>query len=169
MKTYHCEICCENRSPLELYIEHEENGAIGLYCEKCKDWIRWITKEEEKEIVEAMLAAKNALEEENTKNGCNCGCHGMRSATAEERECLERHLEKMSKPTGNTFGDDYTIVERLSELSTYLGIVVNNELNSLATSPEDMVRKGAKVMAYQEMQKYVDNIIAGRVFTDDAK
>ena len=146
MKTYNCEICKEIKKAEDTYIQHEGEGKIGLYCSQCNDWIRWISHDEEMELLSAGSMLKEldgGNQKENNEKECTC---------CKEHEC---NCEKKT--------DEY-VIERLKELSEYLQAVIDSELGTLSKDAEDAVRKGAKVFAYREMKQYVDNIAEGKDF-----
>ena len=71
--------CCKKCGSISLHTETNGNN-VGLYCDDCGAWIKWLGKDE-----------LRAFE------------HGMREATKEERDSVNRYIESISKPTGNTF------------------------------------------------------------------
>ena len=79
--------CCKKCGSISLHTEVKGNN-IGLYCDDCGAWIKWLGKDE-----------LRAFE------------HSMREATKEERDSVNRYIESISKPTGNTFTS--TIKERI--------------------------------------------------------
>ena len=79
---------------------------------KCKDysaWIKWLGKDELK-----------AFE------------HNMREATKEKRESVNRYIENISKPTGNTFVS--TIKERLERFVEGIDEAIDVEYEKLPIS-----------------------------------
>ena len=71
--------CCKKCGSVSLHTETKGNNT-GLYCDDCGAWIKWLGKDE-----------LRAFE------------HSMREATKEERDSVNRYIESISKPTGNTF------------------------------------------------------------------
>lgn len=134
--------CCKKCGSVSLHTEAKGNNT-GLYCDDCGSWQKWLNKDE----LRAFL-------------------HSMREATPEERESVSEHIESISKPTGDNFYDDKTVIERLTEFKKHLDNEIDAEMEKFPVSPEDAVRKNTYCFGLQKVIYSIENIIAGRDFND---
>ena len=114
---------------------------------KCKDygaWIKWLDKDELK-----------AFE------------HNMREATKEERDSINRYIESISKPTGNTFTS--TMKDRLERFVEGIDEAIDIEYEKLPISTEDAVRKNTYCLALEKCKTAILNILDGREFNDNSR
>ena len=114
---------------------------------KCKDysaWIKWLGKDEFK-----------AFE------------HNMREATKEERDSINRYIESISKPTGNTFTS--TMKDRLERFVEGIDEAIDIEYEKLPISTEDAVRKNTYCLALEKCKTAILNILDGREFNDNSR
>lgn len=130
--------CCKKCGSISLHTEVKGNNT-GLYCDDCGSWIKWIGKDE-----------LRAFE------------HGMKDATKEERESIEKYIENISKPTGGNFFSDKTIIDRLQEFVVFLDTQIDKELTREPLSVEDSISKCSYAHAYEKDKNALLNIIAGR-------
>ena len=91
--------------------------------------------------------------------------YGMREATKEERESVNRYIESISKPTGNTFTS--TIKDRLERFVEGIDEAIDVEYEKLPISTEDTVRKNTYCLALEKCKTAILNILDGREFTDN--
>ena len=97
--------CCKKCGSVSLHTETKGNNT-GLYCDDCGAWIKWLGKDE-----------LRAFE------------HNMREATKEERDSVNRYIESISKPTGNTF--TFTIKDRLERFVEGIDEAIDIEYEKL--------------------------------------
>ena len=90
----------------------------------------------------------------------------MREATKEERESVNNYIASISKPTGTSFFDNKTIIERLSEFVERLDKEIDGEYEKYPVSAEDSIRKSAYCYGLQKVKCSIENILAGRNFDD---
>ena len=89
----------------------------------------------------------------------------MREATKEERESVNRYIENISKPTGNTFIS--TIKERLERFVKGIDEAIDIEYEKLPISTEDVVRQNTYCLALEKCKTAILNILDGREFNDN--
>lgn len=131
---------CKKCGSFTLHTEVKGNNT-GLYCDNCGAWIKWLGKDE-----------LRAFE------------HSIREATKEERENVNKYIESISKPTGNTF--DSTIKERLDRFVNAVDEAIDVEYEKLPVSTEDAVRKNTYCFALEKCKTAILNILDGREFND---
>ena len=90
----------------------------------------------------------------------------MREATPEEDKSVSEHIKSISKPTGDNFYDDKTVIERLTEFREHLDNEIDAEMDKLPVSPEDAIRKNSYCFGLQKVIYSIENIITGRDFND---
>lgn len=134
--------CCKKCGSVSLHTEAKGNNT-GLYCNDCGSWQKWLNKDE----LRAFL-------------------HSMREATQEEDKFVLEHIKSISKPTGDNFYDDKTVIERLTEFKKHLDNEIDAEMEKFPVSPEDAVRKNSYCFGLQKVIYSIENIIAGRDFND---
>lgn len=134
--------CCKKCGSISLHTELKGNN-IGLYCDDCDAWIKWLGKDEIR-----------AFE------------HSMREATKNERESVSEYIKSISKPTGVSFSEQ-SIVDRLQRFLEFLDKTINKEYEKVAISKEDIIRKNAYCMVLQKDKLAIENILYGKEF--DAK
>ena len=135
--------CCKKCGSVSLHTETKGNNT-GLYCDDCGAWIKWLGKDE-----------LRAFE------------HNMREATKEERESVNRYIENISKPTGNTFVS--TIKERLERFVEGIDEAIDVEYEKLPISTEDAVRKNTYCLALEKCKTAILNILDGREFNNNGR
>ena len=91
--------------------------------------------------------------------------YSMREATKEERESVNRYIENISKPTGNTFIS--TIKERLERFVKGIDEAIDIEYEKLPISTEDVVRQNTYCLALEKCKTAILNILDGREFNDN--
>lgn len=91
--------------------------------------------------------------------------YSMREATKEERESVNRYIENISKPTGNTFIS--TIKERLERFVEGIDEAIDIEYEKLPISTEDVVRQNTYCLALEKCKTAILNILDGREFNDN--
>ena len=133
--------CCKKCGSILLHTEPKGNN-VGLYCDDCGAWIKWLGKDE-----------LRAFE------------HSMREATKEERESVNKYIESISKPTGNTFTS--TIKERLDRFINAIDETIDVEYEKLPISTEDAIRKNTYCLALEKCKTAILNILNGREFNED--
>lgn len=132
--------CCKKCGSISLYTEVKGNNT-GLYCSECGKWQRWLGKDE-----------LRAFE------------HSMREATKEEMQSVNKYIEGISKPTGNTF--DSTIKERLDRFIDAIDEAIDLEYERFPVSAEDAIRKNTYCFALEKCKTSLLNILDGREFND---
>lgn len=137
MNKYKCSKCGNEN----MFTEKHGNN-VGLYCSECGKWQRWLGKDE-----------LRAFE------------HSMRAATKEERESVNRYIESISEPTGNTFTT--TIKERLDRFVDAIDEAIDVEYEKMPISEEDSVRKNTYCFALEKCKTAILNILAGREFNNN--
>ena len=113
-----------------------------MKCKDCGAWIKWLGKDE-----------LRAFE------------HSMREATKEERDSVNRYIESISKPTGNTFIS--TIKDRLERFVEGIDEAIDVEYEKLPISTEDAVRKNTYCLALEKCKTAILNILDDREFNDN--
>ena len=121
-----------------------EKGERLLKCKDYSAWIKWLGKDELK-----------AFE------------HSMREATKEERDSVNRYIESISKPTGNTFTS--TMKDRLERFVEGIDEAIDIEYEKLPISTEDAVRKNTYCLALEKCKTAILNILDGREFNDNSR
>lgn len=134
--------CCKKCGSVALHIETKGNN-IGLYCDDCGAWIKWLGKDE-----------LRAFE------------YSMREATKEENEAVDKYIQSISKPTGINLFDNSTIAERLERFIEGIDKEIDYEYEKRPISVEDNVRKNAYCYALEKCKTAIGNILAGREFND---
>ena len=119
-----------------------EKGEQLLKCKDCGAWIKWLGKDK--------------------LRACE---HSMREATKEERDSVNRYIESISKPTGDTFIS--TIKERLEKFVEGIDEAIYVEYEKLPISTEDAVRKNTYCLALEKCKTAILNILDGREFNDN--
>lgn len=136
---YQCKKC---GSP-NMFTE-KVGSNVGLYCQSCGKWQKWLNKNENR-----------AFE------------HKMREATKEEQEDIQKNIDQISKPTGNDFHSEHTIVENLNEFIDFLNKEIDRQLTAVPRSSEDNIAKCASAYAYEQVKVGLLNIIHGRKYNDE--
>ena len=87
----------------------------------------------------------------------------MREATKEERDSVNRYIESISKPTGNTFTS--TMKDRLERFVEG----IDEAIEKLPISTEDVVRQNTYCLALEKCKTAILNILDGREFNDNSR
>lgn len=136
MKEFKCTKC--NSS--DVFISKSGNN-VGLYCDDCGAWLKWLGKDE-----------LRAFE------------HSMREATSEERESVDKYIKNISKPTGLKFNEDKTIIDRLQNFIDCIDKEIDYEMNNIPINSDDEIRKSAYYYRLQKVIWSLENIIDGKDF-----
>lgn len=136
---YQCKKCGSSN----MFTE-KVGSNVGLYCQSCGKWQKWLNKNENR-----------AFE------------HKMREATKEEQENIQKNIEQISNPTGNNFNSKYTIVENLNEFIDVLDEEIDRQLTRDPLSVEDNILKCSYAHIYEKVKMSLINIIHGRKYNDE--
>lgn len=138
MGKFYCKKCnCKN-----LHTETIGNN-IGLYCNDCGTWIKWLNKNE-----------LRAFE------------YSMREATKEEKESINNYIQDISKPNGENFFTEETIIKRLQRFVDNLDKVIDIEYENFPISATDAVRKNTYCHTLEKCKFSIINIINGREYNE---
>lgn len=129
----------------KMFTEKHGNN-VGLYCESCGKWQRWLGKDE-----------LRAFE------------YSMREATKEENEAIDKYLESISKPTGYNIYDDSTIIERLCRFIDGIDEAIDSVYDNPTAEHDKLIYNNAYAFALEKCKVDVQNIIEGREFNDSGK
>ena len=133
---YQCKKCGSSN----MFIEQVGNN-IGLYCESCGRWQKWLNKNEIR-----------AFE------------HGQKEK--EISKTVDNNLKNIYQDT-NINIDNLDIVENLNEFIDFLNKEIDKQLSATPRSSEDNIAKGACAYAYEQVKGSLLNIIHGRKYNDE--
>lgn len=134
---YKCKCGCT-----DMFTEKKGNNT-GLYCSECGRFQKWIGKNE-----------LRAFE------------YSMREATKEEQKAIQNNIDKISKPTGNNFYNENTIVENLNEFIDFLDKEIDRQFEKEPLSIEDSLSKCSYAHAYEKIKESLINIVNGRRYNE---
>lgn len=139
--------CCKKCGSIDLFTDKKGNNT-GLYCRDCGAWIKWLGKDELRAFIES-----------------------MRPATKEEQESIQKHLDKISVPTGTNFYDDKTKndTQVLQELKDQIEHYICHENHLAEISADNGVMEAvhyAKASQLKDVLNWIEAIKNGRGYYD---
>lgn len=128
--------CCKKCGSISLHTE-AKGSNIGLYCNDCGAWQKWISKDD-------FRAFK------------------YNDTVKKENEDKQKVYDAISKPTCVNFSDEITIKERLEEFVDHLNKIIDYEYEMEALSTEDLIRKNSYCMALERDKNAIISILNGK-------
>ena len=128
--------CCKKCGSISLHTEQKGN-SIGLYCDDCGAWIKWLGKDE----LRAFEHAKEVVITTNNQNNND----------------KSRQYESMQDSYLNIKGQLIKFVDFLEQ-------TIDNEMDIMPLSTEDAIRKSSYCLALERDKNAIYNILNGRDF-----
>ena len=128
--------CCKKCGSIALHTEVKGNN-IGLYCDDCGAWVKWLGKDE-------LRAFEHANKDKCTVRIPEEGIY----LTKEQNELLNN------------------MVKNLGDFIQYLDKKIDLEFEKMPVSNEDAIRKSAYCLGLQQDKWALENILQGKKWSD---
>lgn len=134
--------CYKKCGSVSLHTEVKGNN-IGLYCDDCGAWVKWLSKDE-----------LRAFE------------YSMRETTPEENEAINKYLKSISKPTGYNVFDSSTIIEKINRFIDKINETIDSTYEKPTHEHDQLIYNNAYCFALDKCRVSLQNILEDREFDD---